>query len=126
MGTLWTISTIRDAAVVEFGCMGHMMYSGVTLENAGVLNGCKRYSTHIDEMDIALGDISKLAATISYVIKRDNPRIIFLLPSSIPEVIGMDLRADAKQLQLEHPETPLLAFELMWITLLACRKRFLR
>jgi nitrogenase molybdenum-iron protein alpha/beta subunit len=110
MGILWTLSSIRDAAVVEFGCMGHMLYSGVTLENTGVRNACKRYSTHIDETDIALGGTDKLAATIAHVVEKDNPRVIFLLPSSIPEVIGIDLPAEARQLQREYPHTFLLPF----------------
>ncbi|WP_367568158.1 nitrogenase component 1 [Lacrimispora sp.] len=110
MGILWTLSSIRDAAVVEFGCMGHMMYSGVTLENTGVRGACKRYSTHIDETDIALGGTDKLAHTIAHVVEHDNPRVIFLLPSSIPEVIGTDLQAEAKALQQEYPDTLFLPF----------------
>lgn len=110
MGILWTLASIRDAAVVEFGCMGHMLYSGVTLRNSGVYSGAKRYSTHIDETDIAMGGTSKLADTIAHVMQIDNPRVIFLLPSSIPEVIGTDLRAEAKQLQQEYPNTLFLPF----------------
>ena len=110
MGILWTLSSIRDAAMVEFGCMGHMMYSGVTLENTGVRRACKRYSTHINETDIALGGTDKLAHTIAHVVEHDNPRVIFLLPSSIPEVIGTDLQAEAKALQQEYPDTLFLPF----------------
>ncbi|MFV0414239.1 MAG: nitrogenase component 1 [Oscillospiraceae bacterium] len=110
MGTLWALATIRNAAVVEFGCMGHMLYSGVTLENSSVRNACKRYSTHIDETDIALGGTGKLAATIANVVEKDNPRLIFLLPSSIPEVNGTDLPAEAKTLQKLYSETLLLPF----------------
>lgn len=110
MGTLWTLSSIRDAAIVEFGCMGHMLYSGVTLGNTGVNHAAKRYSTHIDETDIALGGTDKLAATIAHVISHDHPKVIFLLPSSIPEVIGIDLFAEAKALQGDYPNTPLIPF----------------
>jgi len=39
MGTLWTIASIRDGVVIEFGCMGHMLYSSVTLERTGVYDG---------------------------------------------------------------------------------------
>lgn len=90
--------------------MGHMMYSGVTLENTGVRRGAKRYSTHIDETDIALGGTDKLAATIAHVVAQDHPRVIFLLPSSIPQVIGTDLFAEARVLQKEYPDTLLLPF----------------
>lgn len=110
MGILWTLATIRDAALVEFGCMGHMLYSGVTLERAGVYDGCKLYSTHIDETDIALGGTERLNATVANVVKRDKPRVIFLLPSSIPQVIGTDLFALSEELQSEYPDTRLVPF----------------
>jgi nitrogenase molybdenum-iron protein alpha/beta subunit len=110
MGILWTLASVRDAAIVEFGCMGHMLYSGVTLESTGVRGAAKRYSTHIDETDVALGGTDKLAATVAHVIARDKPRMIFLLPSAIPEVIGTDLPAEAEQLQRKYPDTLLLPF----------------
>jgi nitrogenase molybdenum-iron protein alpha/beta subunit len=110
MGILWTLAAIRDAALVEFGCMGHMLYSGVTLKRAGVHNGCKLYSTHIDETDIALGGTERLNHTIDNVVKHDHPRVIFLLPSSIPEVIGTDLPALCAELQPEYPGVRLLPF----------------
>lgn len=110
MGILWTLATIRDAALVEFGCMGHMLYSGVTLKRAGVHDACKLYSTHIDEADIALGGTSRLTHTIANIIKYDQPRVIFLLPSSIPEVIGTDLPALCQELQPEFPGVRLLPF----------------
>ncbi len=109
-GTLWTLASIRDVALVEFGCMGHMLYSGVTLKRAGVHNACKLYSTHIDEADIALGGTERLNHTIDNVVKRDHPRVIFLLPSSIPEVIGTDLPALCSELQPEYPGVRLLPF----------------
>lgn len=110
MGILWTLATIRGAALVEFGCMGHMLYSGVTLKHAGVNNDCKLYSTHIDEADISLGGTSRLNHTIDHIIRKDHPRVIFLLPSSIPEVIGTDLFALCQELQPEYPDIRLLPF----------------
>ncbi|MGF7059871.1 nitrogenase component 1 [Brassicibacter mesophilus] len=110
MGILWTLATIRDAAIVEFGCMGHMLYSGLTLKHTGVHDACKLYSTHIDETDIALGGTSRLNHTIDNIIKRDNLRVIFLLPSSIPEVIGTDIPALCEELQPKYLGVRLLPF----------------
>ncbi|MBU5436466.1 nitrogenase component 1 [Tissierella sp. MSJ-40] len=110
MGIFWTLATIREAALVEFGCMGHMLYSGVTLKRAGVHDACKLYSTHIDETDIALGGTSRLNHTIANVVKNDNPRVIFLLPSSIPEMIGTDIPALCEELQPKYPGVRLLPF----------------
>ncbi len=110
MGILSTLATIHKAALVEFGCMGHMLYSGVTLKHAGVHEGCRLYSTHIDETDIALGDSTRLNHTIANVVKQNNPKVIFLLPSAIPEVIGTDLPALCQELQQDYPDVRLLPF----------------
>ncbi len=110
MGIIWTLSTIRDAALIEFGCMGHMLYNNVMLKHSGVYDGCKLYSTHIDETDIALGDTTRLNHTIDNVLKNSNPRVIFLVQSSISEVIGTDLYALCEELQPYYPDVCLLPF----------------
>ncbi|MDS1001975.1 nitrogenase component 1 [Clostridium sporogenes] len=111
MGVLWTLASIRDAALIEYGCMGHMQYGRMFLNQAGISRGCKLYSTHIDETDISLGDTRRLSRTITQIIEKDKPKIIFLLPSSVPMVIGTDLMAICEELQPEYPNTFLLPFE---------------
>ena len=39
MGIFWTVAPIREAAVVEFGCMGHNLYSGGLLRQSGIYEG---------------------------------------------------------------------------------------
>ena len=62
MGIFWTLSGIKNAAVIEFGCMGHNIYSGGSLRTAGVYEekGARLYTTYIDETDIAMGDTRRL------------------------------------------------------------------
>lgn len=110
MGTLWTLSTIKDAAVIEFGCMGHMLYSGVTLKHAAVYEGGWMVSTHIDETDIALGKTERLFYTVENVVKTYQPKAIFLLPSSIPEVIGTDLESLSEEIRRLYPHIDCIAF----------------
>lgn len=110
MGVLWTLSTVKDAAVVEFGCMGHMLYSGVTLKHAAVYDGCHLISTHIDETDISLGHTDRLLHTVENVIKSYQPKVIFLTPSSIPEVIGTDLKAAKLELEMAFPAVKFVTF----------------
>lgn len=110
MGTLRTLGTIRDAALIEYGCMGHMLYGRVFLNQAGVADGCRLYSTHIDETDISMGDTGRLDRSIAHIVQRDNPKIIFLLPSSVPSVIGTDLTAICRELQPDYPDVKLLPF----------------
>lgn len=109
MGIFWTLSGIKDSAVIEFGCMGHNIYSGGSLRTAGVYEekGARLYTTYIDETDIAMGDTRRLEDTIRHVIASDRPKVIFLQPSAVPEVVGMDLAAIVRVLQ-EKFEVPLI------------------
>ncbi|AVQ44873.1 nitrogenase component 1 [Clostridium botulinum] len=110
MGTLWTLASIRDVALIEYGCMGHMQYGRMFLNQAGISKRCKLYSTHIDETDISLGDTRRLNSAIAQIIEKDKPKIVFLLTSSVPMVIGTDLMAICEELQPEYPNVTLLPF----------------
>ena len=105
MGIFWTLAPIKEAAVVEFGCMGHNLYSGSALKRGGIYEGygASLYTTYIDETDISLGDTSRLDATISHVIESEHPRVIFLQPSAVPEVIGTDMTAISNIMQPKFP-----------------------
>lgn len=93
MGALWTLSTIRNAAVLEYGSMGHMVYAYKWLEQTGSQSRSKIYTTHIDETDITFGKTERIEQGIKEVVQKENPEVIFLLPSSVPEMIGIDLEA---------------------------------
>ena len=110
MGVFWTLSGIKDAAVIEFGCMGHNLYGGSALKRAGIHegSGADLYTTHIDETDISLGDTSRLYDTIGHVVREVRPKAIFLQPSAVPEVIGTDLLALVNIMQRDFPGTPLI------------------
>ena len=110
MGILWALAPIRDAALIEFGCMGHMIYVPGQLFSAGVHNTCNFYSTHIDETDIALGGMDRLRTAVADVIGKQRPRVVFLLPSVIPEVISTDLFAEAEMFAAQYPDTRFLTF----------------
>jgi nitrogenase molybdenum-iron protein alpha/beta subunit len=110
MGILWTLASLKDAAAVEYGCMGHMMYGRVFLNRAGLSEGARLYSTHIDETDISMGDTKRLDRVICEIISNDRPKAVFLLPSSVPMVIGTDLAALSRELQPEYPDVPIIPF----------------
>lgn len=110
MGIFWTVAPIREAAVVEFGCMGHNLYSGSLLRQGGIHEGygAPLYTTYIDETDIAMGQTYRLEATLRQVVDTDHPKAVFLQPSAVPEVIGMDMFAIANLLADDFPETKLI------------------
>jgi len=110
MGIYWTLSALRDSAIVEFGCMGHNLYGSSAQRRAGIYEGYGAvvYTTYIDETDISLGETSRLDATIRHVVQAYNPKVVFLLPSAVPEVVGIDLNAVVKIMQPDFPGTPLI------------------
>ncbi len=101
MGLLWTLACVTDAAILEFGCMGHMLYGHKWLSYGGLTDRAELYSTHLDEKDIALGRIDRLEQAVEQIRKAKRVRGIFLLASSVPEMIGTDLRAIADTLNEE-------------------------
>lgn len=107
MGTLWCLSGIRESAVVEYGCMGHMVYGRTFLHRLGS-QGSRLYSTHISETDITMGDTGRLKRAVAQVSEMDDIRVIFLLASSTPEVAGVDLEAAALELSAVFPNIPLI------------------
>jgi len=107
MGSLWCLSGIAQSAVIEFGCMGHMAYGRTFLHRMGSYGG-KLYSTHIGETDIAMGDTSRLTRAVEWVSENQGIKTIFLLPSSVPEVIGIDLKALAQEMSPQFPDTRLI------------------
>lgn len=107
MGTLWCLSGIRESAVVEYGCMGHMVYGRTFLHRLGS-QGSRLYSTHISETDITMGDTGRLKRAVAQVSEMDDIRVIFLLASSTPEVAGVDLGAAALELSAVFPNIPII------------------
>ena len=112
MGIFWALSGIKEAAVVEFGCMGHNLYGGSALRRAGIYEGygAGLYTTYVDETDISLGDTSRLADTIEYVLQTERPKAVFLQPSAVPEVIGTDLDAISRELRAQFPGVAIVPF----------------
>lgn len=110
MGTLWTLASIKEAVLVEFGCMGHMLYAKKALKRSGLAQGCEMVSTHIDETDIALGGIARIRNTLKNIAQTKSTKVVFLLPSSVPEIIGTDLMAICEEMAYDYPNLRLLPF----------------
>lgn len=111
MGLLWALAPIYDAAIIEFGSMGHMIYADKWMGHTGLVKYAKLITTHLAEKDIALGITNRLEESVKEVIQEGKARIIFLIPSSVPEMIGMDLEAMGEELQFTYPKIPILTFK---------------
>lgn len=93
MGFLWTLTSVEDCFVVEFGPAGTTHFA---LEGAMELNAEHRmnvFTTHMSEMDITFGRHDKLAGAIREVDAQHHPRYIFVMASSVSALIGIDIES---------------------------------
>lgn len=93
MGALWTVAAVQGAAVLEFGSMGHMLYAQRWLWQSAPDHKSRIYTTHLDEKDIALGITKRFSLAIKEIIDKEKPEVIFVLPSAVPEITGMDMES---------------------------------
>lgn len=101
MGTLWALSSIQDAYIIEYGPAGttHYAIEGFTQLNAELR--ANLYTTHMDETNIVMGDYERLEETIKEVDAVHNPSVIFVLASTISSVIGADIENICENLQCQ-------------------------
>ena len=93
MGIIWTLSSIEDACVVEFGPAGTTHYA---VEGIGSLNGndqAKIYSTHMDQSDVTFGKYDRLEKAIIEIDENIKPKYMFVMASSISSIIGADIES---------------------------------
>lgn len=99
MGMLWTISSIEDVCIVEFGPAGTTHYA---VEGVGSLNAedkARIYSTHMDEKDIAFGHYDRLEKAIVEIDFNIKPKYVFVMASSISSIIGTDINSICDMMQ---------------------------
>lgn len=92
MGTLWALSAVKDACIIEYGPGGTTHYSmeGIFKINGEIL--ADTYTTHIDEDDVVMGDTTRIRDTILEVDEIYKPKYIFVIASSLISVIGTDIQ----------------------------------
>ncbi|MCC0707051.1 nitrogenase component 1 [Clostridioides sp. ES-S-0190-01] len=91
MGIIFTVSSISEACVIEFGPSGTTHYA---IEAIGSLNGedkAKIYSTHMSESDVTFGNYDRLEKAIIEIDNNINPKYIFVMASSVSSIIGVDI-----------------------------------
>lgn len=101
IGLIWTLCTIENACIVEFGPTGTTHYA---VEAIGQLNGealAKIYSTHMSETDITFGSYDRLIDSIREIDINIKPKYIFVLTSSITSIIGSDIHGICSEISHE-------------------------
>ena len=101
MGILWTTLPIHDCAVIEYGPAGTTHYGTEIIGDLGIPIKQNFFSTHVDESDIIMGDISRLENAIKEVDTRYHPRCIFVVGSSLTSVIAADITGTCRMMSKE-------------------------
>ena len=101
MGYFWSISSIKDASVIEYGPAGTTHYA---IEGISKINGeivANVFTTDMNQDDVIMGDISKLKKAILEVDKVYKHKYIFVVASSLSSMIGSDIQGLIFEIQEE-------------------------
>lgn len=101
MGIIWTLLTIKDAVVLEYGPAGTTHFSVGAYGSMGLETEQKIFTTHLSEDDIIMGDVTRLEDAIIEIDENYQPEMIFVVSSAVVSVIGADIKGVCKYMQQE-------------------------
>jgi nitrogenase molybdenum-cofactor synthesis protein NifE len=110
MGILWSLLTVEDSVILEYGPAGTTHFSMSLYGELGVDQQNRLFTTHMSEDDVVMGDVSRLEKALVEVDESFHPQVIFVVASSISAVIGTDLKGVCAYMQ-ERVKARLIAFE---------------
>lgn len=110
MGIIWSLLSVADAIVLEYGPAGTTHYSMGLYGGLGIRFQNRLFTTHMSEDDVIMGDVSRLEETIVELDKNYGPKVIFVVASSVTAVIGTDIKGVCRYMQ-EQVNAKLIAFE---------------
>ena len=91
MGIIWTLGDVAGACMLEFGPEGSTHYAAA---QHGTYNGRLRaslFTTGLSEREVVFGDPGILEKSVRELIDTHHPSHLFVVPSAVCEIIGMDL-----------------------------------
>lgn len=94
MGIALGYSGVKGLAVLELGTMGHTLYQYKHFSIKDQSVRCNYYSTHMNEQDIIMGSANRLERAVVALIQKEVVEAIAVIPSSLGEIIGIDLAAE--------------------------------
>lgn len=109
MGALWTLLSIQDACILEFGTAGTTRFAINTFNKMQANENSKLFSTHMDEMDIVMGRTKRLEKAIDTIALHHKPAVLFVMPSTISSIIGTDIPSLCADYQEKYPEMKIVA-----------------
>ena len=99
MGMLWTLSSVKDLVIVEFGPEGSTRYLLQALKYFDCEAKAKIYTTMMDEEVVVLGNSEKLLKALQEVDEKNSPEYIIVFDSSVAAVIGIDVEGLCREYQ---------------------------
>ena len=91
MGILWTLLSIEDAIILEYGTAGTTSYVSKVSSILGINTENRLFTTTMNQDDVVMGDTKKLEKKIIELDKTYSPKVIFVMASSVSSVIGSDV-----------------------------------
>lgn len=110
MAVMWTLLTVGDAVVLEYGPAGTTHYCMGLFGSMGISPDQTLFTTHMSEDDVVMGDVTRLEEAIVELDKSYSPKVIFVIASAITAVIGTDLIGVCNYMQ-EQVSARLIAME---------------
>lgn len=101
MGVIWTLLSLKDAVVLEYGPAGTTHYSVGMYSAMGVEPAQSLFTTHLGEDDIIMGDVTRLEEAIREIDTAYKPKIIFIVASAVTSIIGTDIKGVCNYMQNE-------------------------
>lgn len=110
MGIIWSLLAVQGAIVLEYGPAGTTHYSMGLYGGLGLRFQNRLFTTHMSEDDVVMGDVTRLEDAIAELDKSYEPKVIFVVASSVTAVIGTDIKGVCRYMQNEV-KAKLIAFE---------------
>lgn len=99
MGAIWSLLSVKEAVVLEYGPAGTTHYSVSLFSSLNVSPNQNLFTTHMSEDDVIMGDVSRLEHALKEIDENYAPKVIFVVASSVSSVIGTDIKGVCRYMQ---------------------------
>lgn len=97
IGLAYTCLGIEGLNVIECGSMGHTLYLYKEAYLKAIEVKCHFYSSHLNEHDLVLGMDQRLIKALEELKSKEvGEKVVALMPSSLGEITGFDLKGLAQ------------------------------
>ena len=83
MGILWSLLTIDNTVILEYGPAGTTHFSMGLFGELNINQENHLFTTHMSEDDVVMGDTKRLEEAIIEIDRNLNPKVIFIVASSV-------------------------------------------